>query len=133
MTRTATQLESRSGDTVGDSSPGVILRRGVDELRRQVVVHQHVLVGDHDALDAASQRLEARHVVLGGDQQSRRLQDDGAEDLETLPLERGAGLDDVGDRIRDPESDRGLDRPIQTHHGRVDALARRGIAATRPS
>ena len=71
---------------------------------------------------------ETGHVGLAGDQQRRGLQDDGAEDLQPLLLERGAGLDDVGDRIRDAEPDRGLDRPIQTHHGRFDTLAREEVA-----
>ena len=39
-----------------------------------------------------------------------------------------AGLDDVGDRIRDPEPDRGLDGAIEPHHGRVDALALEEVA-----
>src|SRR5690606_41214837 len=87
--------------------------RRVDELGGQVVVDEHVLVRDDDALDAAAQRLEPGNVLPCGDEHGARLEDDGAEDLEALLAQGGARLDDVGDAVRDAQPNRRLDRTVE--------------------
>ena len=95
----------------------------VDQLGGQVVVHQHVLVGDHDPLQPAPQGLEPGHVGGRGDEHRGRLQDHGTEHLEPLLTQGRSGLDDVGHGIRDTQPHRGLHRAIEPHDRGRDALA----------
>ena len=97
--------------------------RGIHEVGGQVVVHQHVLVGDHDPLKPAAKRLDSGNRRGGRDQHGVRFEDDGAEDLQTLLAQRRSGLDDVGHGIRDAQPNRGLDRAVEPHDRGRDAFA----------
>ena len=124
MARTATQPLSCSGDTVGDSSPGVSAQACSTSSTRHVVVHHHVAARGQDALQPAAQDLDGRRsrAVLAADQHRLAAQDRLAEDLEALVAQRGAGLDDVGDDVGDPEGDRGLDGAVEPDHVTADAV-----------
>ena len=111
IARTATQSGSRSGDTVGDSSPGVIACARSSRLARQVVVDEHVLARDEHTLQATLQRRYAGALRLGADEHGRRVEDDRADDLEALGAQGRPGLDDVGDGIRDAQPGRDSTAP----------------------
>ena len=121
MTRTATHSGSRSGEIVGDSMPGATATACVDEVRGQVVVDQHVALGDHHAAQAAQQRLGAVGLLGSGDQHRLGLEQHRAEDLEARLLERRPRRDDVGDGIRHSQAHGRLDRAVQRHEVDRDA------------
>ena len=60
--RTATQSGSASGAIVGDSNPGVIDSRVVENRTRAVVVQHQVLLAEHHALHPRDQLIASGGV-----------------------------------------------------------------------
>jgi hypothetical protein len=94
----------------------------LEERDRAVVVEQHVLAGDQDALQPTEQDGDALRLPRGRHEHGRGVEDDRSEDLEARLAEGGAGLDDVGDHIGDAQLDRRLDRSIEADEGHLDAV-----------
>src|ERR1700712_1727634 len=95
----------------------------LDPVRGHVVVHHHVAAGDQDAVQTATEDLEAGRLLRtrSGDQDRLRLQDHLADELESRRLERGAGLDDVGNHVGHTQLDACLDGPVEPDHLGLDA------------
>lgn len=123
MERTATQPSWCRGDGRRLQARGEG-DRALQVLDAAVVVHHHVAAGDQDALEPAQELLHLGLVVRGADaadDDGFRLHDRFADDLESGVAQAGAGLDDVGDDLRDAEFDGGLDGAVQVDDVRVDA------------
>ena len=134
IARTATQPALCSGETVGDSRPGVSATAASSVPRPDVVVHHHVAARDQHALRAAAEDLEAvGHLAAAADQHRLGVQDRLAEDLQPGRAQRGAGLDDVGDHVGDAELDAGLDGAVEADDGGVDAVVGAGSRSTTPT
>jgi hypothetical protein len=107
--------------------PGGDLDGPLEEGGGDVVVEHHVLARDEHAADAAFEHLEGVLRLLvelharAGEEHGLAGHDRLAEGLEPCLAQRGAGLDDVGDHVGDPEPDRGLDRAVEVHHLGADA------------
>ena len=129
IARTATQPWSCSGDTVGDSMPGVNATRRLDQLGADVVVHEHVAPGDDDALHPPHQLVDGRRVGAhrAAHEHCLGLQDRLPHDLQAGLPQRGAGRDDVGDRRRRP---RAAPRSRPRRRGGSPRRRRRGRRST---
>ena len=97
-----------SGETVGDSSPGVSATACSTRSLGDVVVHHHVAAGDEHALQPALEHLEGRRGSarrLGVTSTASDCRIDSPKTSSPACAQRAAGLDDVGDHVGDAELD----------------------------
>ena len=118
---TATQPSRCSGETVGDSMPGVSATGRVEQVGPHVVGEHHVAAGHQHALQAAQQlrrpavaRARRPRRTSTADESQQRLADGYQAGL----AQRGAGLDHVGDHVGHAEADRVLHRAVEPDHRR---------------
>ena len=83
--------------------------------------HPDMTFSGVDALQPADQHLGGRVLLaLAADQDSLGVQDGLAEDLHAGSLERVAGFDDVGDRVRDAQAHGGFHGAVEADHLGLD-------------
>ena len=124
IARTANQSRFCSGDTVGDSRPGVIAQARSTRVAGHVVVEHHVAAGGDHAQQPAAQHLDGGRSSLPSRRTSTASLRRIGSPKTSRPWERRvcAGLDDVGDDVGHPEGDGGLDGAVEAHDRGGDAV-----------
>ena len=89
--------------------------RLVERVPADVVLDHDVAPRDDDAVEPADEQLDAvrERRALASDQDRLRLEQRFADDGETGLAQRRPRRHDVGDDLRDPEPDGGLDRAVE--------------------